>query len=61
MKYHVLFPLKTKCAQEVSMAIQEFVFAYFGLPHIFYSDNGREFINKVLHRLFEDWGGDTIF
>ena len=60
-KYHILFPLKTKSAQEVSTAIQERVFAYLGLPQIFHSDNGREFINDVLHRLFEDWDGDTIF
>ena len=43
------------------MAIQDHVFAYLGLSLIFHSDNGREFINEVLQRLFEDWGGDTIF
>ena len=56
----ILLPLKTKSAQEVSTAIQEQDFANLGLPWIFHSDNGREFINDVLHRLFKDWGGDTI-
>ena len=60
-KYHILFPLKTKSATEVAIMIQERVFAYLGLPKIFHSDNGREFVNEILKRVFEMWGGDTLF
>ena len=41
--------------------IQERVFAYLGLPKIFHSDSGREFVNEILMRLFEMCGGDTLF
>ena len=60
-KFHVLYPLKTKSASEVAASLQERVFAYLGLPKIFHSDNGREFVNELLKSLFEQWGGDTIY
>jgi len=37
------------------------VFAYFGAPQIFHSDNGREFVNDVLRALLKKWGGSTVF
>lgn len=60
-KYHVLFPLGKKSASEVASAIEERVLAYLGLPKIFHSDNGREFVNAVLKAIFELLGGDTVF
>jgi len=60
-KFHVLFPLKSKCAVEVATNIEERVLAYFGVPRIFHSDNGREFVNQMLHALFAKWGGNTVF
>ena len=60
-KFHVLFPLKRKTAEEVSYMIQERVLAYLGPPKIFHSDNGREFINSLIRSMFEKWGGDVTF
>ena len=60
-KYHVLFPLKQKTADEVASLLEERVLAYFGPPKIFQSDNGREFVNQVIRALFTRWGGNTTF
>ena len=59
-KYHVLFPLRSKSAVEVASMIEERVLAYFGVPRIFHSGNGREFVNQVLQALFVKWGGKTV-
>ena len=60
-KFHVLFPLKQKTAEEVSCLMEERVLAYFGPPKIFHSDNGREFINQLIRAMFDRWGGDVTF
>ena len=60
-KFHIIYPLKTKSAQEVALSLEQRVLAYMGTPRIFHSNNGREFVNQVLRSLFEKWGGDTIF
>ena len=50
-KFHILFPLRDKSANEVATVIEERVLAYVGTPHIFHSDNGKEFVNQLLHSL----------
>ena len=40
-KYHVLFPLVTKSAEEVTRMLRERVLAYVGAPRIFHTDNGK--------------------
>ena len=60
-KFHVLFPLKRKTAEEVSYMLQERVLAYLGPPKIFHSYNGREFVNNLIRASFEKWGGDVTF
>ena len=40
-KFHILFPLRTKCAVEVVAKIEERVFGYFGVPRIFSKINSR--------------------
>ncbi|XP_076047354.1 KRAB-A domain-containing protein 2-like [Oratosquilla oratoria] len=60
-KFHILFPLKNKTAQEVAEWLHDRVLSYIGVPKIFHSDNGREFVNELLHALFEQWGGDVVF
>ena len=60
-KFHILFPLKSKTACEVSLMIEERVFAYLSVPKKFHSDNGREFVNQLLRYMFDQWGGDTVF
>lgn len=57
-KVHVLFPLMHKSANEVSLNLSSRLFAYFGLPKILQSDNGREFVNSIVHKLVEDWPGE---
>ena len=52
-KFHILFPLKSKSASEAARLIEERVLVYVGPPHIFHSDNGREFVNQLLHSLLD--------
>ena len=60
-KFHVLFPLKRKTAEEVSYVLQERVLAYLGPPKIFHSAKGREFVKNLIRAMFEKWGGDVTF
>ncbi|KAL8570750.1 hypothetical protein ACOMHN_006900 [Nucella lapillus] len=60
-KFHILFPLATKSADEVSKMFAERVLAYLGSPRIFHSDNGREFVNQVMHALLKVWNRDVTF
>lgn len=57
-KIHVLFPLMRKSAEEVAVNLEAKVFAYFGPPKILQSDNGREFVNTIIHKLVQDWPGE---
>ena len=59
-KFNILFPLKDKSAAEVAKLIEERVLAYVGAPHIFHSDNGREFVNKLLHSLLDIWSSGNV-
>ena len=60
-KFTVLFPLKTKTADEVSTMLEERVVAYFGLPKIVHSNGGREFVSLLKCAMFARWGGDVTF
>ena len=53
-------PLKGKSAAEIARLIEEWVLAYVGTPHIFHSDNGREFVNQLLHSLLDQWSSNNI-
>ena len=55
-KCNILFPLKDKSAAEIARLIE----AYVGPPHIFHSDNGREFVNQLLHSLLDQWSSNNI-
>ena len=56
--FHIILPLKRKCGQEVADGIRSYVLAYYGLPYIFQSDNGAEFVNQLLEKLIEkEWRG----
>ena len=54
-KFHLLFPLKTKAAKEVTQGLIERVFSVFGLPSILHSDNGSEFVNEILNSTIILW------
>ena len=60
-KYHILFPLVTKKADEVSKMFTERVLAFFGPPHIIHSDNGEEFVNDLIRGLLKLWNHDVTF
>ena len=60
-KFHILFPTKTKEADEVATLFKERVLAYFGAPVIFHSDNGREFCNQVLTNLLKNSSYNVTF
>ena len=54
-KYHILFPMKYKTAEEVVQNLQERVFPYTGVPLILQSDNGGEFSRKILEEVLRVW------
>ena len=56
-KFHLLFPLKTKSAKEVTQGLIELVFRVFGLPSVLQSDNGSEFMNETLRSTIILWPG----
>ena len=58
-KLHVLFPLMQKCAEEVAPNLTTKVFCYFSPLQILQSDNGREFVNAVIHKVVDVWPGEV--
>ena len=56
-KFTLAFPLQFKSAKNVANALQKLVFPIFGLPSILQSDNGREFINKLIEEVVSSWSG----
>ena len=59
-RYVIAVPLKTKRAKDVANALFTNVFAVHGLPTRIRSDEGREFVNAGLTRLYKTWGIQTI-
>jgi len=55
-KFTILRPLKTKTAEEVAYQLMD-IFCLFGAPCILQSDNGREFVNKIIKSLADMWPG----
>ena len=53
-KFVVLRPLKSKTADEVCDNIID-IFTLLGAPCILQSDNGREFVNKIIDSLVNTW------
>ena len=56
-KFQYLFPLISKCADEVSRGLVEKAFILFGLPTILHSDNGKDFVNDVIKTTILIWPG----
>ena len=61
-KFHIIFTLATKSAEEFAAAFQERVLAYFVPPVVLQSDNGGEFRNHILPPIVKKWcrTGDTV-
>ena len=53
-KYHILRPLKSKCAKEVANELLK-IFLDFGAPVVLQSDNGREFTAQIIRELTDLW------
>lgn len=58
-KFVQLRALRSKEAVEVADAVSS-IFAIFGAPSIFHTDNGREFANKVIGELCAKWPATKI-
>ena len=58
-KFHFAFPLVRKTAREVADALEKWVFPVMGLPSIFHSDNGREFVNKLIEEVLASSPGQV--
>lgn len=59
-KFHILFPLVRKLAAEVAVALSNQVFAVLGTQKILHSDNGREFVNEIIHSIVKEWPGEVM-
>eukprot|EP00731_Ephydatia_muelleri_P024373 Em0016g644a len=46
---------KNQSAKEVTSALEKWVFPFIGLPSIIQSDNGREFVNKLIEEVVASW------
>ena len=58
-KFHFVFPLVCKSAKQVCDALGKWVFPIMGLPSILQSDNGREFVNKLIEEVVATWPGQV--
>ena len=54
-QFHVMWAQREKSAVEVKNGLRQHWFAYFGLPSILQSDNGKEFKNKTVAELIDEW------
>ena len=50
LKLNFAFPIETKEAESVASVFETYIFPYFGVPKIFQSDNGKEFVHEQCHR-----------
>ena len=58
-KFHFAIPISNKTAKNVAQALQKQVFPVVGLPSILHSDNGREFVNKLIEEVVSTWPGQV--
>ena len=48
-----------KSGAEVALNLQNHVFLFVGVPKILHSDNGQEFVNRIVEHVVEQWPGDV--
>ena len=56
-KIHIIRPIRRKEAACVAECLMTSVFPVYGLPRILQMDNGKEFVNKTIAKIVEDWPG----
>ena len=56
-KFNFAFPLVKKKANHVVKALHNYVFPVFSLSAIIHSDNGKEFVNKLIEDVVSTWPG----
>ena len=59
-RYVIAIPLKSKKAKDVAEALVTHVFAVHGRPESIRSDEGKEFVNHGLQRLYKNWNIQPI-
>ena len=57
-KFHFIIPIMRKEAKCVAECLTRSIFPVFGLPRILQMDNGKEFVNKTIVKVVEDWPGN---
>ena len=57
-KFNFAYGIPRKRAVDVASVLNIHIFPYFGVPRILQSDNGREFINRVIEALLQTWHSD---
>jgi hypothetical protein len=55
-KWPEFFPMRIATAKKVAENLEDQVFCRFGAPKTIVSDNGSQFISKVMKKLCRDWG-----
>jgi len=53
-KFVIIRPVRCKRAEEIANQLLD-IFTLFGAPSILHSDNGREFVNKIVTSVCEMW------
>ena len=54
-KFNFAFPLVKQKANHVVKVLHNYVFPVFGLTAIIHSDNGKEFVNKLIGDVVSTW------
>jgi transposase InsO family protein len=57
-KFNFAYAIPGKHATHVAACLEHHIFPYFGVPRILHSDNGREFVNRLISELLRRWHTD---
>jgi hypothetical protein len=55
-RYVLAIPLRQATAEEIGTALFRELFCKYGKPRRIHSDEGREFVNEALDKMFKRWG-----
>ena len=60
IKWADAIPITDGQASTVAQTLNDRVFAYFGLPEVLHSDQGRQFLSEVFRECCQIWGVDKL-